>query len=104
MVTEYSPYIVVPLFFLIVAVGIILILKLSKNKTRKISNLRLFIQVAAVFGIFMGFLIGPFNVPLFAPLGPSPRDNLLGAQLLGNQFPDGYQCHSLHAIILTVAP
>lgn len=89
MVTEYSPYIAVPLFFLIVAVGIILILKLSKNKTRKFSNLRLFIQIAAVFGIFMGLLIGPFNVAIFAPLGPSPRDNLLGAQLLGNQFPDG---------------
>ena len=37
----------------------------------------------------MGLIIGPFNVPLFAPLGPSPRDNLLGADLLGNQFPDG---------------
>jgi ferredoxin-type protein NapH len=90
MVTEYSPYIVVPLFFLIVAIGIILILKLSKDKTRKFSSLRLFIQVAAVVGIFMGLLIGPFNVAIFAPLGPSPRDNLLGGQLLGNQFPDGF--------------
>lgn len=89
MVTEYSPYIVVPLFFLIVAVGIILILKLSKDKTRKFSSLRLFIQIAAVVGIFMGLIIGPFNVTIFAPLGPSPRSNLLGADLLGNQFPDG---------------
>ncbi len=89
MVTENSPYIVVPLFALIVAVGIILILKLSKDKTRKISTLRLFIQIAAVFAVFMGLLIGPFNVEIFAPLGPSPRDNLLGADILGNQFPDG---------------
>lgn len=89
MVTEYSPYIVVPLFFLIVAIGIILILKLSKDKTRKFSSLRLFIQIVAVVGIFMGLLVGPFNVAIFAPLGPSPRDNLLGAQLLGSQFPDG---------------
>ena len=89
MVTENSPYIVLPIYALIVAVGIILILKLSKDKTRKISTLRLFVQVAAVVAIFMGLIIGPFNVPLFAPLGPSPRDNLLGADLLGNQFPDG---------------
>ena len=89
MVTENSPYIVVPLFALIVAVSVILILKLSKDKTRKISTLRLFIQIAAVFAVFMGLLIGPFNVEIFAPLGPSPRDNLLGADILGNQFPDG---------------
>ncbi len=89
MVTENSPYIVLPLYAIIVAIGIILILKLSKDKTRKISTLRLFVQVAAVVAIFMGLIIGPFNVPLFAPLGPSPRDNLLGADLLGNQFPDG---------------
>ena len=89
MVTENSPYIVLPIYALIVAIGIILILKLSKDKTRKISTLRLFVQVAAVVAIFMGLIIGPFNVPLFAPLGPSPRDNLLGADLLGNQFPDG---------------
>jgi ferredoxin-type protein NapH len=89
MITENSPYIVLPIFAIIVAIGIILILKLSKDKTRKISTLRLFVQVAAVVAIFMGLIIGPFNVPLFAPLGPSPRDNLLGADLLGNQFPDG---------------
>jgi ferredoxin-type protein NapH len=89
MVTENSPYIVLPIYAIIVAIGIILILKLSKNKTRKISTLRLFVQAAAVVAIFMGLIIGPFNVPLFAPLGPSPRDNLLGADLLGNQFPDG---------------
>ena len=89
MVTENSPYLVLPIYAIIVAIGIILILKLSKDKTRKISTLRTFVQVAAVVAIFMGLLIGPFNVPLFAPLGPSPRDNLLGADLLGNQFPDG---------------
>ena len=67
MVTENSPYIVVPLYFLIIAIGIILILKLSKDKTRKYSSLRLFVQVAAVVGIFMGLIVGPFNVPIFAP-------------------------------------
>ncbi len=88
-VTENNPYLVLAIFVVIVAVGVILILKLSKDKTRKVSALRLFIQVAAVVAIFMGLLIGPFNQPLFAPLGPSPRDHLLGADFLGNQFPDG---------------
>jgi ferredoxin-type protein NapH len=89
VVTENNPYVVLAVFCVIVAVGIILILKLSKDKTRKISTLRLFIQIAAVFAVFMGLLIGPFNVPIFAPLGPSPRDHLIGADLLGNQLPDG---------------
>jgi ferredoxin-type protein NapH len=87
--TENSPLIVLPLYAIIVAIGIILIIKLSKDKTRKISSLRLFIQVAALIAIFMGLIIGPFNNPVFAPLGPSPRDRLIGADILGNQLPDG---------------
>jgi len=86
---ENSPAIVLSAYALIVVVGIIVILKLSKDKTRKISTLRLFIQVAAVVAVFMGLLLGPFNVPLYAPLGTAPRDRLLGTDVLGNQFPDG---------------
>jgi ferredoxin-type protein NapH len=82
-------YVVLPLYFLIVAIGIVAILKLSKNKTRKVTTLRLFIQIAAIFAIFMGLILGPFNQPLWAPLGPSPRDRLLGTNLLGTQMPDG---------------
>ncbi len=37
----------------------------------------------------MGLILGPFNQPLFAPLGSAPRDHLVGGNLLGNQFPDG---------------
>ncbi len=83
--------IIVLVFALIVAVGIVLILKLSKDKTRKISSLRLFIQAVAVIAVFMGLLIGPFNQPgsLFYPLGVSPRDRLIGGDFLGTQFPDG---------------
>jgi len=86
---ENSPTLVVPIYIAIVVVGIALILKLSKDKTRKISSLRLFIQVAAVVAIFMGLILGPFNVPVFQPLGISPRDHLIGGDLLGTQFPDG---------------
>ena len=86
---ENSPAIVLPIYALIVAVGIILILKLSKDKTRKISTLRLFIQIVAVVAVFMGLILGPFGVERFAPLGITPRDRLIGADALGNQFPDG---------------
>jgi ferredoxin-type protein NapH len=86
---ENNPALVVPIYAAIVAVGIILILKLSNDKTRKISSLRLFIQVAAVVAIFMGLILGPFNVPIFQPLGVSPRDHLIGTDFFGNQFPDG---------------
>jgi ferredoxin-type protein NapH len=91
VVLENSPVLVLTIYALIVAVGIVLILKLSKDKTRKISTLRLFIQVAAVIIVFLGLIIGPFNQPnsLFYPLGVSPRDNLIGKDVLGNQFPDG---------------
>jgi ferredoxin len=81
--------IVLPIFIIIVAVGILGILKLVKNKTKRVSHLRLFIQVVAVVAIFMGLIIGPFNQPQWAALGPAPRDALLGGSLLGNQFPDG---------------
>jgi ferredoxin-type protein NapH len=89
MVWENSPSLVVAAYVTIAVAGVLLILKLSKDKTRKISNLRLFIQVAAVVAVFMGLILGPFNQPLWLPLGPSPRDRLVGAGLFGNQFPDG---------------
>jgi ferredoxin-type protein NapH len=79
------------LYVVIVVAGIILILKLSKDKTRRVSTLRLFIQVVAVLAVFMGLLIGPFNQTgsVFYPLGVSPRDHLIAKNFLGNQFPDG---------------
>ncbi|MFA5572103.1 MAG: 4Fe-4S binding protein [Candidatus Bathyarchaeia archaeon] len=86
MVNEVT---IVAIFVAIVVVGIVAILKLTKDKTRRVSHLRLFIQISAVFVIFMGLLIGPFNDPVWAPLGSSPRDRLIGGDLLGNQLPDG---------------
>ncbi|MCW4005555.1 MAG: 4Fe-4S binding protein [Candidatus Bathyarchaeota archaeon] len=81
--------IVVGTFLLLFIVGVLAILKFSNDKTRRVSNLRLFVQIAAVVVIFMGLFLGPFNQPLWAPLGSSPRDRLVGIELLGNQFPDG---------------
>jgi ferredoxin len=81
--------IILPVYVSIVALGIFLIYRLAKDKTRRVSSLRLFVQIAAVFAVFMGLIIGPFNVPLFQPLGSSPRDRLIGTNFLGYQFPDG---------------
>ena len=89
MTWENSSVTVVSLYTVIVLLGIFFVLKFSKDKTRKVSLLRLFIQAAAVFAVFMGLILGPFNQPLWEPLGPSPRDRLIGIEFLGNQFPDG---------------
>lgn len=89
MPVENSAVLIVLVFIAIVVVGIVFILKSTKNKTRKVSTLRIFIQMVAVVAVFMGLLIGPFNTPLWQPLGSSPRDRLIGTEVLGNQFPDG---------------
>src|SRR5208283_4964939 len=89
MVWELPSNIVLPVFAVIILVGIYLILRLAKDKTSKVSSLRLFIQIDAAVAIFMGLILGPFNEQLFLPLGPSPRSLLLGSNILGNQFPDG---------------
>jgi ferredoxin-type protein NapH len=82
---------VIILFIAAVIIGVAAILKLTKKRTRRISNLRVYIQIAAVIAIFMGLIIGPFNdaYSVWRPLGVSPRSSLIGADILGNQFPDG---------------
>jgi ferredoxin-type protein NapH len=89
MTWENPTSIVLPIYFGLIALGIYLIYKLAKDKTKKVSRLRLFIQIAALVAVFMGLIIGPFDVPTFAPLGYSPRSALVGGNLLGWQFPDG---------------
>jgi len=89
MIWENSSIVVGSIFSIIVLLGIFIILSLVKDKTKKVSTLRLFIQIAAVVVVFMGLILGPFNTPLWAPLGPAPRDRLVGTEFFGNQFPDG---------------
>jgi ferredoxin-type protein NapH len=88
MLYENPSDIILPLYAIIIAVGIYLILKMSKDKTSKISSLRIFVQIAALFGIFMGLILGPFSKPA-SLLGYTPRSLLLGSKFFGNQFPDG---------------
>jgi ferredoxin-type protein NapH len=86
---EIPNLVAVSIFTTIVVIGIILVLKLTKDRTKKVSSLRLFIQTAALFALFMGLIIGPFNQPRWQPLGSSPRDRLIGTDFLANQLPDG---------------
>jgi len=69
--------------------GVLAILIWTKDKTKRISTLRLFIQIAFVPLIFLGLIIGPFGLPQNPAIGNAPRDVLLGGDLLGNQLPDG---------------
>ena len=66
---ELPSNIALPVFVAIILVGIYLILKLAKNKTSKVSSLRLFIQINSVIAIFMGLILGPFDTPLWRPSG-----------------------------------
>jgi ferredoxin len=73
----------------LILAGALVILIWVKDKTKNISTLRLFVQVACVPLIFLGLLIGPFGLPQNPNLGIAPRERLLGSEILGNQFPDG---------------
>ncbi len=95
MTWELPSNIALPVFAAIILVGIYLILKLTKNKTNKVSRLRLFIQINAAIAIFMGLILGPFDTPLWRPMGPSPRSLLIGSTFLKNQFPDGFSVPAL---------
>lgn len=69
--------------------GILAILIWVRNKTEKVSILRLFVQFAILALIFAGLVIGPFTAVQFQPLGTAPRDIAVGKNILGVPFPDG---------------
>ena len=87
--TLESDVLIIVGFTALVAAGIFVILKWTKNKTRRVSTLRIYAQAVAVVYVFMGLILGPFNLPQWAPLGVTPRDRLVGNNFFGNQFPDG---------------
>ncbi|MEM2241696.1 MAG: 4Fe-4S binding protein [Candidatus Bathyarchaeia archaeon] len=73
----------------IVLLGILGILIWVKDKTKKVSYLRLFIQLISVPLIFLGLIIGPFGLPQYPPVGNAPRDIVIGTKIFGRPFPDG---------------
>jgi ferredoxin-type protein NapH len=73
----------------IVIAGIMAIVIGIKDLTKRMSCLRLYIQIVAVIVIFWGLVVGPFGVEQFPPVGIAPRDTLIGTNIFGASFPDG---------------
>ena len=69
------------------SVGVVAIAAGTRNKTRKISSLRLFVQILFVFLIFFGVLIDHQNIPIPAEQ-IAPHEFLIGTTSLG-PMPDG---------------
>ena len=73
----------------LVLAGILAILIWVRNLTRKLSALRLFIQIVSLAVIFLGLIIGPFGLDQWAYLGSAPKDIVIGTNILGRPYPDG---------------
>ena len=73
----------------LILLGALAILIWVRNLTRKLSALRLFIQIVAVAVIFLGLIIGPFGLDKWSYLGTAPRDIVIGTDILGMPYPDG---------------
>jgi hypothetical protein len=42
--------------------------------------------------MFLGLVVGPFNTPLWSPMGISPRSLLFGADFFWNTVPRWFDC------------
>jgi ferredoxin-type protein NapH len=73
----------------LIIAGIFLILTKVKNRTRKISYLRIFVQIVSLFVIFLGLVIGPFGLTPSPLYYNAPRDIVIGTNIFGAPFPDG---------------
>jgi polyferredoxin len=73
---------------IIIAAMLIIIIGV-KDRTKKISCLRIFIQTISLGAIFLGLIVGPFGLTQYPPIGNAPRDTLIGTSILGAPFPDG---------------
>ena len=73
----------------LISLGILAILIWKRNQTRRLSYLRVFVQVCAVVIIFLGLVIGPFGLAHFEYLGAAPRNSLFVKDLAGVPVQDG---------------
>ncbi len=73
----------------LIVAGILAIVIWVRNNTRKLSTLRLFIQIVAVVVIFLGLIIGPFEQDQWEYLGTAPKDIAIGKEIFGRPYPDG---------------
>lgn len=60
-----------------------------KDQSRRLSYLRVFIQIVASIILFLGLIVGPFGLVQWPPVGYAPRAALVGTSFLGRPFPDG---------------
>lgn len=80
-------YNVVAIAAVSISVGTVVFAGGLRNKTRKVSSLRLFVQIAFVFILFFGVFIDHQNLPIPAEQ-ISPHEVLIGVNSLG-PLPDG---------------
>lgn len=70
------------------SIGTVVLVAGRKNKTRKISSLRLFVQIGFIFLIFFGIFIDHQHLPVPAEQ-IAPHEALIGNNVLGVSMPDG---------------
>jgi len=85
----YKPnYLLVSIAGISLSAGAVAAVTGTKNKTRKISSLRLFVQIGFIFLIFFGMFIDHQNIPVPAEQ-IAPHEVLIGTNVLGVSMPDG---------------
>jgi hypothetical protein len=85
----YKPnYSVITAAAITVSIGVVAVTTGRKNKTRKISSLRLFVQIGAIFLIFTGIFVDHQFLPLPAEQ-IAPHEFLVTTNVLGVSMPDG---------------
>jgi ferredoxin-type protein NapH len=86
---NYKPnYSVIGVTAVFLSAGSIIFFFGTRNKTRKISSIRLFVQVALIFVIFFGIFIDHYGLPVpAAQIAPHELD--IETSVLGVGMPDG---------------
>ncbi len=81
-------YLVLAVAAVSVSIGVVAVAAGMRNKTRKISSFRLFIQILFVFILFAGVFVDHQSLPIPA-VQLAPHELLAGTNLLGFPMPDG---------------
>lgn len=74
---------------LLLVIGILVIWKGVRDKTRRISYMRIFVQITFTFLIFLGVLIGPSGSPHLPWVDGTAHDMVIGESVFGVDMPDG---------------
>ncbi len=86
---NYKPnYTVIAVTAVLAGIGVTAAILGTRNKTRKISSFRLFVQIGLVMLIFFGIFLDHQNLPVPAAQ-IAPHEVLIGSNVLGVDMPDG---------------